>query len=72
MQMEKPEGYPDLIKVMFLGDEFLIDYKEGNIRPLGITDHHPARVIKYMVDEGFVIFEEEESEEPKNNDFSRN
>ena len=72
MQMEKPEGYPDLIKVMFLGDEFLIDYKGGNIRPLGITGHHPARVIKYMVDEGFITFEEQESEEPKNNDFSRN
>ena len=70
--MTKPEGYPDLIKVTILGDKFLVDYKEGDLRPIGPTDLHPVRVFRYLVDEGFIILEEEEAEEPKNNDFSRN
>ena len=70
--MTKPEGYPDLIKVTILGDEFLIDYKEKDIRPINTTGLHPVRVFKYIVDEGFIILEEEEAEESKNNDFSRN
>jgi len=72
MKMIKPEGFDDLIKVTLLGDEFLIDYKENNIKPVGNTTLHPAPVIHYMVEEGFISLEEEETEEPQDSDFSRN
>ena len=70
--MIKPEGYPDLVKVTLLGDEFLIDYKEGNIKPIGFTDLHPTPVIQYLAEEGFINLDEEEKEEPHDSDFSRN
>ena len=51
--MIKPQGYPDLIKVLLRGDEFLIDFEAQIIRPLGTTDSHPTQVVNYLIEEGF-------------------
>ena len=50
--MIKPEEYPDLIKVLLRGDEFLIDFEAQIIRPLGTTDLHP-QVVNYLIEEVF-------------------
>ena len=60
--MTKPEGYPDLIKVTLRGDEFLIDYKEDTVRPIGITKLTPESVFSYLIEEGFVVPEEKTQE----------
>ena len=51
----KPEGFPDLVKVGFLGDTILIDYNDGSIAPLGVAKHSPEVVVKYLILEGFII-----------------
>ena len=53
--MIKPEGYPNLIKVSYLGDVVLVDYEDGKVHPIGSVMHSPEQVIKYLVDEGFII-----------------
>ena len=57
--MIKPEGYPDLVKVKLRGDEFLIDYADMAVRPLGITELCPKQVVEYLFEEGFISYEEE-------------
>ena len=51
----RPEGFPDLVKVGFLGDTILIDYTEGSIAPVGPAKHSPQIVVKYLIWEGFII-----------------
>ena len=67
--MIKPEGYPDLVKVTYLGDEFLIDYKEGQILPIQGTRFSPDLVFRYLYAEGFLIPELKETDDI---DLSRN
>jgi len=55
--MIKPEGYPNLVKVMLRGDEFLIDFDAQMVRPLGTTELHPVQVVNYLVNEGFFTHE---------------
>jgi hypothetical protein len=58
--MNKPESYPDLIKVSYLGLTVLVDYEQGVVHPLGGPDHSPEAVIKYLFDEGFIVSEVKE------------
>ena len=58
--MNKPDGYPDLLKVSYLGDVLLVDYVEGVVQPIGVVNHSPELVIKYLVDEGFIVPEVKE------------
>jgi len=58
--MIKPEGYPDLIKVSYLGEKVLIDYEEGVVHPIGVVNHSAELVIKYLIDEGFIVPEVKE------------
>ncbi len=51
----KPEGFADLVKVSFLGDTILIDYADQSLAPVGPVNYSPELVIKYLVDEGFLI-----------------
>ena len=55
MQFTKPEGYPALIKFNYLGMMVLLDYEEGSIHPLTEAEHRPGQVLKYLVDEGFLV-----------------
>lgn len=55
MQFTKPEGYPALIKFNYLGMTVLLDYEEGSIHPLTEAEHQPGQVLKYLVDEGFLV-----------------
>ena len=64
MQYTKPEEYPDLIKFNYLGMTVLLDYGEGSIHPLNEAVHAPGLVLKYLVDEGFLVPDiENESQE---------
>ena len=58
--MIKPEGYPDLIKVSYLGEKVLIDYVDGVVHPIGVVNHSAELVIKYLIDEGFIVPEVKE------------
>jgi hypothetical protein len=74
MKMLRPEGFPDLVRVTYLGDEFLIDYPEGQVLPILKTRFSPEVVLKYMFEEGFLIPEVEvkEADETSGSDLSRN
>lgn len=55
MQFTKPEGYPALIKFNYLGMTVLLDYEEGSIHSLTEEKYQPGQVLKYLVDEGFLV-----------------
>jgi hypothetical protein len=58
--MIKPKGYPDLVKVSYLGGKVLVDYEEGKVHPIGVVNHSAELVIKYLIDEGFIVPEVKE------------
>ena len=58
----KPKGSPDLIKLDILGSTVLLDHEQGNVLPLSKPTCSAEAVIKYLVDEGFLVpVEENES-----------
>ncbi len=70
--MIKPEGYPDLLKLTYLGCPFLLDYKEKSIVPLAAPTVDPEPLMAYLIAEGFLIPEPENHSDGQPEDWSRN
>ena len=63
MRMIKAEGTPDLIKLDFLGMTVLVDHEDRLVTPLSAPTHSLEAVMKYLVDEGFLV-PDKKSESP--------
>ena len=59
VQLGKPKGSPNLIKFDFLGMTVLLDHEERSVTPLSAPSHSMEGVMKYLVDEGFLVPVEE-------------
>ena len=63
----KPEGSPDLVRFHYLGDDILLDHKEGSI---SVISRNPRccfnRVLKYLADEGFLEKEKTNQDNQEN------
>ena len=59
VQLGKPKGSPNLIKLDFLGMTVLLDYEERSVTRLSGPSHSMEEVMKYLVDEGFLVPVEE-------------
>lgn len=70
--VNRPEGYPDLLKITVLGCQFLIDYKELSIVPLSAPPVGPEALLNYLIAEGFLIPEPENHSDGQAEDWSRN
>ncbi len=56
----KPEGCPDLIRFKYLGDDLLLDHNEPSLTAVcGETRFTFEQIFKYLVDEGFLVGDEE-------------
>jgi len=56
----KPEGSPELIRFKYLGDDMLLDHNERELTAVcGITKFTFEQLFEYLVDEGFLVGDEE-------------
>ena len=65
VQLGKPKGSPNLIKLDILGSTVLLDHEQGNVIPLSKPTCSAEAVIKYLVAEGFLVLDSE-NESPGN------
>ena len=68
-QLVKPKGSPDLVKLVYRGLPVLLDHTEKTVIPLEPPAPSLEPVMKYLVDEGFLVpvKENESPGEEKNN-----
>ena len=59
VQLGKPKKSPNLIKLDFLGMTVLLDYVERSVTRLSGPSHSMEEVMKYLVDEAFLVPVEE-------------
>ncbi|MDC0309298.1 hypothetical protein OAL72_00960 [bacterium] len=56
----KPEGSPELIRFKYLGDDMLLDFNERELTAVcGVRKFTFEQIFKYLVDEGFLLRDEE-------------
>ena len=55
VQFIKAEGHPDLIKFDYLGMTVLVDHSEKSVTPISEPIYPIECVIKYLIDEGFLV-----------------
>ena len=63
-QLVKPKGSPDLVKLVYRGLPVLLDHTEKTVIPLASPTHSLETVMRYLVDEGFLV-PVKESESPR-------
>ena len=59
VKLIKAEGSPNLIKLDFLGMTVLLDHGERSVTRLSGPSHSMEEVMKYLVNEGFLVPVEE-------------